>query len=91
MARDESMLHIFLEYVPGGSISAVLQKFGQLSEDATRAYSKQVCCCALLTILLILCCKQILHGLAYLHAHQIMHRGDYSVACNTLNQLLTGW
>jgi len=55
--RDESMLHIFLEYVPGGSISAVLQKFGQLSEDATRAYS-----------------KQILHGLAYLHAHQIMHR-----------------
>jgi len=55
--RDETMLHIFLEYVPGGSIAAVLQKFGQLSEDACRAYT-----------------KQILHGLAYLHAHQIMHR-----------------
>lgn len=52
------MLHIFLEYVPGGSIAAVLQKFGSLSEAAVRAYT-----------------KQILQGLAYLHAHQIMHRG----------------
>lgn len=55
--RDETMLHIFLEYVPGGSIAAVLQKFGSLSEAAVRAYT-----------------KQILQGLAYLHAHQIMHR-----------------
>lgn len=40
--RDEHMLHIFLEYVPGGSIAAVLQKFGSLSEAAVRAYTKQI-------------------------------------------------
>eukprot|EP00656_Telonema_subtile_P031632 TRINITY_DN345_c0_g1_i4.p1 TRINITY_DN345_c0_g1~~TRINITY_DN345_c0_g1_i4.p1 ORF type:complete len:604 (-),score=78.02 TRINITY_DN345_c0_g1_i4:61-1872(-) len=55
--RDDHMLHIFLEYVPGGSIAAVLQKFGSLSDNAVRAYT-----------------KQILEGLAYLHAHKIMHR-----------------
>lgn len=35
-------LHIFLEYVPGGSIASLLQKFGCFSEKVIRVYTRQV-------------------------------------------------
>ena len=34
-------LHIFLEYVPGGSIASLLQKFGCFSEKVIRIYTRQ--------------------------------------------------
>ena len=53
----EQYLNIFLEYIPGGSISLLLKKFGSFNEELVIKYT-----------------KQILHGLNYLHSHQIMHR-----------------
>jgi serine/threonine protein kinase len=50
-------LCIFQEWVPGGSVSSLLRRFGPFSEDMTRRYTRQA-----------------LQGLAYLHAHQIVHR-----------------
>jgi serine/threonine protein kinase len=32
-SEDESLLYIFSEWVPGGSIHTVIQQFGQLSES----------------------------------------------------------
>lgn len=55
---EDNHLNIFLEYVPGGSISSLLNKFGGFSESVVRVYT-----------------RQILSGLAYLHQHQIIHRG----------------
>ncbi len=37
-----SRLHIFLEYVPGGSISSMLDRFGKFSEEITKGYARQV-------------------------------------------------
>lgn len=54
---EENFLNIFLEYVPGGSISTLLGKFGKFPEAVIRVYT-----------------KQILSGLAYLHANRIVHR-----------------
>ena len=50
-------LEIFLEYVPGGSLSGVIRRFGALGQTLTRTYA-----------------EQILSGLSYLHAKQIIHR-----------------
>src|SRR5690606_31413243 len=35
-------LNIFLEYVPGGSLSSIVRKYGRLSEDVVRQYTKQL-------------------------------------------------
>ncbi|KAJ9473608.1 hypothetical protein DIPPA_22225 [Diplonema papillatum] len=37
------ILYIFLEYVPGGSLAAVIKKFGTLDNETARRYTKQVC------------------------------------------------
>ncbi|KAG9390246.1 Protein kinase domain [Carpediemonas membranifera] len=57
--RTETTLNIFMEYVPGGNLSAFVspKKFGPLQESLIRIYT-----------------KQILLGLKYLHDHQIIHR-----------------
>eukprot|EP00899_Mesostigma_viride_P007942 jgi/Mesvir1/17149/Mv07575-RA.1 len=51
-------LHIFLEYMPGGSVYALMQKFGgKFDEGLVRVYT-----------------KHILQGLCFLHRHNIVHR-----------------
>jgi mitogen-activated protein kinase kinase kinase 3 len=50
-------LHIFQEWVPGGSISGLLSKFGSFSLPVIQSYVEQT-----------------LHGLAYLHENNIIHR-----------------
>ncbi len=35
-------LYIFLEYVPGGSIASMLDRFGRFSEDLVRNYTRQL-------------------------------------------------
>lgn len=37
-----SSLSIFLEYVPGGSIKSLIEKFGGLEESVTRSYTRQL-------------------------------------------------
>jgi mitogen-activated protein kinase kinase kinase len=39
---DDSAIFIFLEYVPGGSISSVVSKFGALSEPLMKVYARQI-------------------------------------------------
>ncbi len=39
---ENGYLNIFLEYVPGGSISSLLGKFGCFSESVIKAYTKQI-------------------------------------------------
>lgn len=39
---ENNTLNIFLEYVPGGSISSLLRKFGSLPEHLVRLYTKQI-------------------------------------------------
>jgi len=56
---DNEFFNIFLEYMPGGSISSVIEKYGKLNELVIRKYT-----------------KQILEGLEYLHAHNVIHRGN---------------
>ncbi|XP_010272040.1 PREDICTED: mitogen-activated protein kinase kinase kinase NPK1-like isoform X2 [Nelumbo nucifera] len=41
-AREEESLNIFLEFVPGGSISSLLGKFGSFPEPVIRMYTKQL-------------------------------------------------
>ncbi|PON76393.1 Serine/threonine protein kinase [Parasponia andersonii] len=40
--REEETINILLEFVPGGSISSLLGKFGSFPEAVVRAYSKQL-------------------------------------------------
>ncbi|KAJ6757203.1 ACTIVATED PROTEIN KINASE KINASE KINASE 3 MAPKKK3 MEKK3 putative-RELATED [Salix koriyanagi] len=40
--REEETLNILLEFVPGGSISSLLGKFGSFPEPVIRAYTKQL-------------------------------------------------
>ncbi|KAL3538092.1 hypothetical protein ACH5RR_001458 [Cinchona calisaya] len=40
--REEETLNIFLEFVPGGSISSLLGKFGSFPESVIRMYTKQL-------------------------------------------------
>ncbi|ORX80671.1 Pkinase-domain-containing protein [Basidiobolus meristosporus CBS 931.73] len=55
---DEEHLNIFLEYVPGGSVAALLEKFGNAFEETlVRSFV-----------------RQILMGLTYLHDRNIIHR-----------------
>ncbi|KAI5400936.1 Mitogen-activated protein kinase kinase kinase 3, variant 2 [Lathyrus oleraceus] len=41
-AREEDSLNILLEFVPGGSISSLLGKFGSFPESVIRTYTKQL-------------------------------------------------
>ena len=41
-AREEEALNIFLEFVPGGSISSLLGKFGSFTETVIRMYTRQL-------------------------------------------------
>ncbi|KAJ4955583.1 hypothetical protein NE237_012366 [Protea cynaroides] len=41
-AREEGTLNILLEFVPGGSISSLLGKFGSFPEPVIRMYTKQL-------------------------------------------------
>jgi mitogen-activated protein kinase kinase kinase ANP1 len=41
-SRDDEMLNIFMEYVPGGSISSLISRFGKFSETVVRVYTKQI-------------------------------------------------
>ncbi|OVA05493.1 Protein kinase domain [Macleaya cordata] len=41
-AREEGTLNILLEFVPGGSISSLLGKFGSFPETVIRMYTKQL-------------------------------------------------
>ena len=51
-------LHIFQEWVPGGSLSAVVRTFGgRLDDDVNRRYL-----------------EHCLRGLVYLHEHRVVHR-----------------
>ncbi len=40
--RTEDTLNIFLEYVPGGSIASLIEKFGALQESVIRRYTQQI-------------------------------------------------
>ncbi|XP_065148710.2 uncharacterized protein map3k19 [Paramisgurnus dabryanus] len=53
----ENIVSIFMEYVPGGSISSILSQFGPLPEKVFALYT-----------------RQILEGVAYLHANKVIHR-----------------
>lgn len=54
---DEQHLNIFLEYVPGGSVVALLQSYGAFEEALVQNFV-----------------RQILRGLSFLHARNIVHR-----------------
>ncbi|KAL0388636.1 UNVERIFIED_CONTAM: Mitogen-activated protein kinase kinase kinase NPK1 [Sesamum radiatum] len=41
-AREDDSLNILLEFVPGGSISSLLGKFGSFPESVIRMYTKQL-------------------------------------------------
>lgn len=40
--RCDDTLNIFLEYVPGGSIASLIDKFGPLTENVVRKYTQQI-------------------------------------------------
>ncbi|CAG9313767.1 unnamed protein product [Blepharisma stoltei] len=40
--RNDQFLHIFLEYIPGGSIASLLAKYGKFNETLIRVYTKQI-------------------------------------------------
>lgn len=57
MGVKAGKVFIFTEWMAGGSVSSMLDKFGPLKPPAIRTYT-----------------SQLLHGLAYLHDHHIIHR-----------------
>ena len=42
ISRQEDILNVFMEYVPGGSIASLLQRFGPLGDSVTRVYTRQI-------------------------------------------------
>ena len=39
---DDNTLCIFLEYIPGGSVKTLIDKFGPLNENVVRSYTRQL-------------------------------------------------
>ena len=39
---EDGTLHIFMEYVPGGSVHSLLRRFGSFSETVIRVYTRQI-------------------------------------------------
>jgi len=66
--RTARAVTILMEYVPGGSIRKLVQRFGPLNEELVRMYT-----------------RQLLLGLAELHACGVVH-GGVSCACIYLTQ-----
>jgi mitogen-activated protein kinase kinase kinase 17/18 len=55
--HQDNQLHVFMEYMSGGSLADVSHKFGgSIDEDVVRVYT-----------------RQIVHGLYHLHQHGIVH------------------
>ena len=55
--KDQGNLNVFMEYMAGGSLADVAEKFGgSLDEEVVRVYT-----------------REILHGLQHLHQHGIVH------------------
>lgn len=42
ITREETALFIFLEYVPGGSIASLVNRFGKFEENVIRVYTRQI-------------------------------------------------
>jgi len=42
ITREETALYIFLEYVPGGSIASLVNRFGKFEENVIRVYTRQI-------------------------------------------------
>ena len=40
--KDKDYFNIFLEYIPGGSISSIIEKYGKLNENIIKKYTKQI-------------------------------------------------
>ena len=40
--RSAEFLYIFLEYVPGGSIASLLERFGRFEESVMSVYTRQI-------------------------------------------------
>lgn len=40
--RQDQFLNIFLEYVPGGSVSSMLKNYGVFEEDLIKVYVRQI-------------------------------------------------
>ena len=39
---EDSIVSIFMQFVPGGSIASILARFGALDESVFRKYTKQI-------------------------------------------------
>lgn len=39
-----NVLYVYMEYVPGGSIESLIEKFGAFPEDLTKVYARQILC-----------------------------------------------
>lgn len=42
LEEEESVVSIFMQFVPGGSIASILARFGALDEAVFRRYTKQI-------------------------------------------------
>ena len=83
-AREHDSLNILLEFVPGGSISSLLGKFGSFPESVSDSYLvivedsgvyfAYVVRKSFGTQVIRMYTKQLLLGLEYLHKNGIMHR-----------------
>lgn len=83
-AREHDSLNILLEFVPGGSISSLLGKFGSFPESVSDSYLvifedsgvyfAYVVRKSFATQVIRMYTKQLLLGLEYLHKNGIMHR-----------------
>eukprot|EP01155_Anaeramoeba_flamelloides_P051801 Anaeramoba_flamelloidesc42539_g1_i7.p1 GENE.c42539_g1_i7~~c42539_g1_i7.p1 ORF type:complete len:385 (+),score=87.06 c42539_g1_i7:115-1269(+) len=41
-SKDKDFVNIFLEYIPGGSLSSLLSRFGKLEESVIQLYTRQI-------------------------------------------------
>uniref|UniRef100_A0A1I8H7U3 Protein kinase domain-containing protein n=1 Tax=Macrostomum lignano TaxID=282301 RepID=A0A1I8H7U3_9PLAT len=72
MTRDRFCM--FVEWMPGGSVSALLNRFGPFSEPVISSYIQQAIPTSQAGFRPFFIPRQVLRGLAYLHNQQILHR-----------------